>query len=265
MTFTKLIEEIPRELKKIISLSYFEENKLGCSNTYIYKVKLSDNKENAYLKISKNSKESFEYEVNVLQWLLGKLPVPKILYYSKSLETEYFLMSEIIGLDSSNIELRDDPKKLVSNLAKGLRVIHDLDITDCPFNQSLEVKLKNAEYNVINDLVDIEDIKNGGADQTPQTILRTLKEKMPKNEDLVFTHGDYCLPNIIINDNVISGFIDWGRAGIADRYQDIGLACRSLKYNMDSEDLIGYFLKEYGIYKLDEEKTKYYILLDELF
>jgi aminoglycoside phosphotransferase len=59
-----------------------------------------------------------------------------------------------------------------------------------------------------------------------------LMETRPGHEDLVFTHGDYCLPNIILKDGKLSGFVDIGRARLADRYQDLGIAFRSLEYNL---------------------------------
>ncbi len=95
-------------------------------------------------------------------------------------------------------------------------------------------------------------------------MFQELLATKPANEDLVFTHGDYCLPNIIINNGDISGFIDWGRGGIADRYQDLALAARSLAYNFDAE-WIKLLFKEYGIENIDYSKIEYYKLLDEFF
>ena len=89
----------------------------------------------------------------------------------------------------------------------------------------------------------------------------------PLEEDLVFTHGDYCLPNVIVSDSGISGFVDWGRAGVADRYQDLALAARSLKHNAGPRggEMAALFFHEYGVEDVDVAKVRYYILLDELY
>ena len=71
----------------------------------------------------------------------------------------------------------------------------------------------------------------------------------------------------------VTGFLDWGNGGIADRWQDIALCVRSIKHNYTEEGLynenefIQYkklLFDELGIIS-DEEKIRYYILLDELF
>ena len=85
-------------------------------------------------------------------------------------------------------------------------------------------------------------------------------------EDLVFTHGDYCLPNVFLDltGRRLTGFIDWGRAGIADRYQDLALAERSLRFNFGP----GWercLFDAYGLTHVDEAKLAYYRLLDEMF
>ena len=49
----------------------------------------------------------------------------------------------------------------------------------------------------------------------------------------MFVHGDFCLPNVFFADGKVSGFIDLGDAGIADRWYDIALGYRSLKHNVD--------------------------------
>jgi aminoglycoside phosphotransferase len=81
---------------------------------------------------------------------------------------------------------------------------------------------------------------------------------------LIFTHGDYCLPNIIIHEGKLNGFIDWGRAGIADKYQDIALVVRSIIRNFGKK-YTNMFLDEYGLVQFDRARIEYYQLLDEFF
>ena len=113
--------------------------------------------------------------------------------------------------------------------------------------------------------------QNGKTDgfETPEALLDWLKGHLPE-QDRVVTHGDFCLPNLFTNGKKFTGFIDVGNAGAGDRWMDLALGWRSLKHNSD-----GHYGKIYpnihpddlfraaGVQK-DEEKLRYYILLDEL-
>ena len=65
-------------------------------------------------------------------------------------------------------------------------------------------------------------------------------------EDLVFTHGDYCLPNIMVDGNRLAGSIDWGYAGVGDPYRDFVAAEYSVRRNLE-EEYVPQFFKEYGV------------------
>ena len=104
----------------------------------------------------------------------------------------------------------------------------------------------------------------------PSGLLDWLENNKPAYEP-VLSHGDFCLPNILIENNDISGFIDLGDCGIGDRWRDLSLCWRSLRHNSDGTfgniypgikpDML---FEKLGI-EPNHEKLRYYILLDELF
>ena len=91
----------------------------------------------------------------------------------------------------------------------------------------------------------------------------------PPSEQRSFTHGDYCLPNVLLVETGtggfrVSGFVDCANAGIADPYQDLALCARSVAHNLGAEWVPALFGR-YGLERTDEQKLAYYQLLDEFF
>lgn len=259
---------IPDDIKKIIGNRAYKIDSLGMSSSQVVIY------DDMVLKIEQQSEESDNEHV-MLKWLADKLSVPEIIYSAKSNGINYLLMNRLKGELACSDELLKNPKYLTKLLAQGLNRLWRVDISNCPYNNNLDNKLRLAEANVENNLCDIEDAEPNtyGASgfANPAALLKWLKENRP-SEELVFSHGDFCLPNIFINQNKVSGFIDLGRSGLADKYQDIALCYRSLLHDFD-ETYGGKADKGFDHTLLfdeleiipDWEKIRYYILLDELF
>ncbi len=260
------LDQIPTELLKIIGPTKWEEISIGYSDSSVYKLSHM-NQPSFYLKIAASSAQSnLLAERERLDWLQNRLPVPKILYHEQNQEQQFLLLSEIPGLMSCDELFAGKVEQVVRLLAAGLKDLHSLDISECPFDRSLNVVMQEARYNLDNGLVDESDFDEERQGKTAHQLYTKLKATRPKSEDLVFTHGDYCLPNILISGDMstISGFIDLGRAGIADRYQDLALAARSLIYNW-GEEWLPLLFREYGLENPDQNKVNLYQLLDEFF
>jgi len=226
----------------------------------------------AYLKIAPAGGPSdLEREKAVLEWLDGELDVPKVLGFEESDGKHLILLSEIKGVPGSEYVAANsnDPALVehhVEQAARAMRAIHDLPIAACPLPENIDVKLAMALENIRRGFVDESDFDLENQDKTAEAIYEELVEKKPLPEDLVFTHGDLCLPNYMVLDGEITGFIDLDRGGVADRYQDIALFLRSFGFNADNGmDVREVFCRAYGIDALNEEKLYYYCLLDELF
>ncbi|NNU82287.1 aminoglycoside 3'-phosphotransferase [Geobacillus sp. BMUD] len=260
--------DLPDKIKSLIHEEEYSIDDVGMSGSTVVLFK------DKVLKIQTISEEA-ENEYYVMEWLQGKLPVPKVLGYEKDEKKTYFLMTKVPGEMACADKYLKDPEQLTTMLAEGVQMLWNVDIRNCPYSWNLEKKLQMAKYRVENNLVDIDDAEPGtfgeNGFQNPHHLLEWLNKNKPE-EELVLSHGDFCLPNIFLANGKVSGYIDLGRAGIADKWQDIALCYRSLLHNLNGK----YTGKQHqGFYadmlfeKLGLEpnwdKIRYYILLDELF
>lgn len=79
----------------------------------------------------------------------------------------------------------------------------------------------------------------------------------PESEGLCFVHGDFCLPNILVKDGKVSGFIDTEASGLGDPWMDYAWAIWSLEFNLQTKDYTPRLLEQLEI-EFDEEKFKKY-------
>lgn len=255
---------LPPTIQTLLAGSIVSEVTIGCSPASVYQ--LIQAERTLYLKMQPVTPHvSLLPEAQVLRWLQGKLPAPEVVHYERDERHEYLVLAEVAGVNCVSAQYELAPEEIVRILAQGLRMIHAIDLTTCPFDARLVHRLAQARYNVEHDLVDEDDFDDERRGvMTAREVLAAVERDQPPEDDLVFTHGDYCLPNVIVQDGALSGFVDWGRAGIADRYHDLALASRSIRYNL-GEEYEPLFFALYGIKQIDLNKIAYYRLLDELF
>lgn len=259
---------VPTQIQALIEDKPFIVDEVGMSGNQVLIF------EDMVLKIENNS-EGAEKQIKMMQWLQDRVPVPKILAHEVENDKSYLLMSKMGGQMSCDIDYLEQPNILLEALAEGLKSLWEVDIIGCPCMRDLDTILTEARKRVEQDLVDIEDAEpttfgeNGF--KSPEELLEWLENNRPEFEP-VLSHGDYCLPNIFLEDEHIKGYIDLGKTGISDKWNDIALCYRSLKHNFDGT----YGGKVYANFNPDMlfeklaikpnwEKINYYLLLDELF
>ena len=77
------------------------------------------------------------------------------------------------------------------------------------------------------------------------------KHHLLKTDTLI--HGDYCLPNVMLDNWRFSKFIDVGNGGIGDRHVDLFWGIWSLGFNVKSDAYRDRFLDAYGREAVEEE------------
>ena len=225
------------------------------------------------LKAEPVSEES-ENHTAMLRWLEHKIPAPRILDTVIQDGWRWTLMTRIPGEMACSSTWRGDPHRLVKLLANALRSLWEIDLSCCPVDQSPDAKLARARKIVEAGQVNLDLAEPGTFGEagfsSPAALLSWLEAHRPDFTP-VLTHGDFCLPNVFLEDWHLTGFLDLGRSGAGDKWTDIAICWRTLRDNFGGhygKAVPGFHPDELfdalGMEK-DEERLRYYLLMDELF
>lgn len=183
-------------------------------------------------------------------------------------------MSRMPGQHLCDADFLDDQYLLAELVAEGLKRMWSLDASQCPTDRSLNEKFKEIEAGLKGGWITIDQASQSetygpGGFSSPAQLFDWLVRNRPM-EELVFSHGDYCLPNIFADNNSLTGFIDLGFSGVADKWVDIEKTAWSMWANTTGQ--FGGMKRPFDRNLLfdalgmqpDEDKLRYYSLLSEL-
>lgn len=254
---------VPAHIKDLIGDCRWSRNLVGMSGAALYR--LSGIRE-WFLKCGRGrvAKDLVE-EMARQSWLAQHVSVPAIQGFAYQPGSTWLLMDTLPGRTAYQI-METEPESreaVVEALAQFLLRLHAIPLADCPFTSRYVVRMAHAEQRLKAGLVDTEDFDAEHASWSAHQLWAALTTMLPLSEDLVVTHGDYSLDNMLLMDGVVQGCIDLGRVGVADRYQDLAILWNCL--GEFGPSLQTHLLKCYGIAQPDLAKLRFHLMLDEFF
>lgn len=167
-------------------------------------------------------------------------------------EADWLLTTRVPGEDCLDPLYRDDPVRLCDTTAELLRMLHSIDPTGCPIPNRTADYLETARKNYEVQAYDVTLFPDNWGYATPEEAWQVVSEQGHRLKADTLLHGDYCLPNIMLDNWRFSGFIDLDAGGVGDRHVDLFWGMWSLQFNLKTDQYRQRFLDAYGREDIDE-------------
>ena len=211
-------------------------------------------KDNGYF-LKSAPKGTLEREAIMGRYFHGKSLSPNVFAYISN-GRDYMLTEKINGEDCTNEKYLAQPERLCDIFAERLAMLHSLDCADCPVPNHTQKYFSAAEKNFREERYDKSLFLDNWGYATAEEAWHVIETRGHLLQTNTLLHGDYCLPNIILDDWKFSGFIDLGNGGVGDRHVDIFWALWTLNWNLKTAKYRDRFIDIYGRAKVDEECLK---------
>ena len=241
-----LLSALPQELRSSVQGAALYNS--SCSPEA--RVYLVDRDGGYYLKT--NARGTLRLEAEMTSYFHGKGLGTEVLRYS-SQERDWLLTRRVAGEDCTHAQYLDDPRRLTVLIAERLRMLHETDCRDCPVQDRMGAYRALAEENYQTGNYDKSAFPDSFGYRSAEEAHAVLQAGGHLLRNEVLLHGDYCLPNVMLNDWQFSGLIDLGNGGVGDRHIDLFWGVWSLGFNLKTDRFGGRFLDAYGRDKVEPE------------
>ena len=202
-----------------------------------------------YLKCA--PKGTLQREAELTRFFHEKGMAARVLAY-ESLERDWLLTERVSGEDCIHPDYLADPRRLCDTTAELLRWLHGQDPSGCPAANRTAEYLKTAERNYRAGVFDLRLFSDKWAYSSPEAAWQVIEERGGELKSDTLLHGDYCLPNIMLDNWKFSGFVDLDTGGVGDRHVDLFWGMWSLQFNLKTDAYEKRFLDVYGRETMDE-------------
>lgn len=212
-------------------------------------VYLIDKDGGLYLKSAPSG--ALETEANMNAYFHSKDLGPEVLSYHRDTR-DWLLTRAVAGEDCLFPLYTEDPKRLSETLAILLRRLHSIDASDCPVDRTASY-IAGARRMYENKYYDTSLYPDNWGYHCAEDAWKVIEDNAHLLKKDVLLHGDYCLPNIILNNWDFSGFIDLGNGGMGDRHIDLFWGVWTLWFNLKTGAYRERFLDAYGREDVEED------------
>lgn len=206
-----------------------------------------------YLKIA--PKGTLKVEADMTTYFYEHQLGPEVFFYLCH-DQDWLLTRAAQGETCLEKRYLDDPKRLCDTTATLLRRLHELNTEECPIQNRTADYLATLDRNIhtVSDFHSTLPSFLGIGSQAEAQSIALANSHLLKNDTLI--HGDYCLPNILLDRWHFSAFIDVGGGGVGDKHIDLFWGIWSLGYNLKTWDYTDRFLDAYGRENVEEEMLR---------
>ena len=180
---------------------------------------------------------------------------PQVVDY-RTEHSDWLLTRAVKGEDCTHPEYLADPNRLAETMARMLFDLHHRDHSGCPIQDHTARYLARATENYRAGSYDASLFPDNWGYASAEEAWAVVAQygSCLKNDTLL--HGDYCLPNIMLDNWRFTGFIDLDAAGVGDRHVDLFWGIWSLQFNLKTDRFRDRFLDGYGRDRVNEELLK---------
>ena len=202
-----------------------------------------DKEGGAYLKSA--PKGALAREAKMTRFFHEKgLAAEVLAYYSE--DRDWLLTRRVPGEDCIHADYLAEPKRLCDTTATLLRQLHETDFSGCPVPDHTARYLATAERNYQAGLFDEHLFTPEWSFSSREEAWQHLQAHKHLLKTDTLLHGDYCLPNVMLDNWKFSGFIDLDHGGVGDRHVDVFWGAWTLYFNFGTDAYRERFLDAYG-------------------
>ena len=194
-------------------------------------------------------------EAKMTAYFHGKGLGAEVLGYVSE-EYDWFLSARVPGEDCTWRPYLDQPERLCDLIAERLRMLHELETAACPVPDHTARYAALARKNYQAGLYDTSLFPDNWGYTSAEEAWCEIERNGNSLVAEVLLHGDYCLPNIMLDNWRFSGFIDVGNGGVGDRHVDLFWGAWTLNFNLGTDKYRERFFDAYGRDKLEPDKLR---------
>jgi len=245
-----LPEQFPLEMAPFFEESIVYDSSCS-SEAKVYYIEKDDG---FFLKVADGG--ILETEASMTAYMNKKGLGAEVLAYCSEKGKDYLLTRRVPGEDCTHPDYLSKPEHICDITASLLRELHETQPEDCPIQDRNKTYVaavirgfdrKHFESDLFQGMWEFSSFEEAK---------REAEQGIPYLKREVLLHGDYCLPNVILDDWHFSGFIDVGNGGIGDRHIDILWGIWTLRYNLKTDKYTQRFIDAYGRELINPDKLR---------